>query len=232
MHLIIATMLVFGGAEQETELKSSVGDPDKPQYAFTSKFELKKDGTLITDAAINGLASGPLMFSLRSGMRGTLPPATKDGNAVKPRSLTATRTTHRTVTEVSDSFKGTAKAAFEMPASGWSEIGGWPKARLGARLEACLYDGGADGKPVVKVKSEAEAGEKNVYKVAYTVENSSVKTITFEWAGLKGTVEPRKSFVKVESPDDAPTEEPAVFTFHYGDKEEFGFRTSVWSRKK
>src|SRR5213078_1776123 len=61
------------------------------------------------------------------------------------------------------------------------------------RLEAKLIEGDEKGKVLARCTSEISRDATNGYVYGYAVENLTDKPLKFKWAGLEGTVDPKKS---------------------------------------
>ena len=105
----------------------------------------------ITDTVTNHQTDTWLSYTFRAGDQGRLPKASKKDGKAGQRSMTAVRTTYRSLGQATDNIECSAVKAelgFEITANRWLEAtpGPWADSGSSAPLEAKLIEGNEKGK--------------------------------------------------------------------------------------
>ncbi len=218
-------------------LDAGIGDENNPDIGFVSVWVDKggKIGAVITDTMTSRLTDTGLTYALRLGDKGLLPKAeTKDGKAV-PQSMTAVRTTHRPVRQVTDiiAYREAKRAEDStFTANRWGESDLGIRNDAGRGVDAKLIEGGKNGTVLVRCACEVTGDKAKGYTYTYTVENLTDKPVRFKWAGLEGEVGPKKTFTRAEPSNEFTWEESGLAEFDFGEKRQFAIRANVWARPK
>ena len=235
--LLTAALILVTPAEDMT-LLASVETKGGLQYEFSSN-HVKDNGQrpkyTITNT-ISNYREIPFRFDLDQDQKVWVATTVKKGNATVPKSITTVRTTYRRMAQLEcgvsvATTSGEETSAF--PAVQWFESNTAAiKAQPGDKLEAKLVDGGANGKALVRCISEVTGDKEKGYTYTLTIENLSTEAVSFKWAGLKGKIEPKKSFTHSESATTLTNEQSGLATLDFGNKREFGIRANFWDRPK
>src|SRR5262245_24319780 len=232
LRTVLTAALVLTAPADDLKLEASVSSGGVREYEFSS-MPKTDNGVLgkvtITDTVTNH-CERRIRFELDKDEGGVIAGVVKRGDATVPRSVTMVRTTYRRFVEGDGSLtilrvNGNLDSTFN--ANRWVEANQPPvKAHPGAKLEARLIDGGSTGKVLVRCVSEVTGDKEKGYTYTLTIENLSTEAVSFTWAGLKGKIEPKKTFAKSDSATTLTTEQSGLATFDFGSKREFGIRAN------
>jgi hypothetical protein len=223
---------------EDMTLLASRENNDVLQYEFSSN-HVKDNGQRPKYTITNTISSYreiPFRFGLDLDQSVWVAATVRKGNATIPKSITTVRTTYRPMAQHFGSVivaKTTGEEISAGTAAQWFESNAAPvKAQTGAKLEAKLIDGGPTGKVLVRCVSEVTTDKEKGYTYTLTIENLSTEAVSFKWAGLKGKIEPKKSFTQSESATTLTNEQSGLATLDFGNKREFGIRANFWQRPK
>jgi len=233
---VIAALILglgLGADPNEMTLRSSVSSGDKPEIGFVSVQRPVDGGRwyfVLSESVTNYVPRFALHFKV--GEAKGIVPAAKGG----PKVMTMVRNTYRFPRQIFGQFdhRYPAQDDFEgtFTSNRWDEGKGRYPAYAGGRLGARLIEGDEKGKVLARFASEVSRDSAAGYVYAYVVENLTDRPLKFKWAGLEGSVEPKKTFAKKETTTKLSEEESGTASLDFSDGREFVIHANLWARSR
>ena len=232
---MLGAALLLAAPVDDLTLRATTSEGDTVLYEFTSTPKTERAWLVITDRVANHRTERPFKFELDSDVKGVLAAATNKGKETTAASITMMRTTYRSHRERTGGVtiretNGDEESVFS--ANRWAESDLKAKAYPGHTLEAMLIDGGPTGTVLVRCSSDVSGDAEKGYTYTWNVENRTAAAVKVKWAGVEGTVEPKKTLTKTTTAKDLTLEQSEIAAVELADKRAYTFRANVWAAPK
>jgi len=234
----VLTLILAFPADDPT-LEASISSGGTREFGFTSTVSAAADGRpvhAITETLANHLTDVSIYYALGPGVRGVVGKAESKAGRTIPKMVTMVRTSSRRIHEVDGELAGRSpdgRKDFIISPAVWAERDEKFRAGDGAKLEAKLIDGDANGRVLVRCGSEVTRVADKRYRYSYVVENKSDRPLKFKWGDYEGSLKPKESFTKTAESGESTFEESATLSVTFdGDTDPTELRTNRWTPPK